>query len=52
MTIKSDAQDRTFFLLTHTGRAAAIRSAERVVQGLLRCGIGVLDRPAGQRGAP
>lgn len=41
MTIKSDAQDRTVFLLTHTGRAAAIRSAERVVQGLLRCGIGV-----------
>ncbi|WP_442814741.1 NAD kinase [Streptomyces sp. NBC_01198] len=34
-------QDRTVFLLTHTGRAAAIRSAERVVQGLLRCGIGV-----------
>ncbi|MFG1807298.1 NAD kinase [Streptomyces sp. NPDC049040] len=34
-------QDRTVFLLAHTGRAAAIRSAERVVQGLLRCGIGV-----------
>ncbi|WP_333770848.1 NAD kinase [Streptomyces sp. IBSBF 2435] len=41
MTIKSDVEDRTVFLLTHTGRAAAIRSAERVVQGLLRCGIGV-----------
>jgi NAD+ kinase len=41
VTIKSDVQDRTVFLLTHTGRAAAIRSAERVVQGLLRCGIGV-----------
>ncbi|GAA0491090.1 NAD kinase [Streptomyces olivaceiscleroticus] len=32
---------RTVFLLTHTGRAAAVRSAELVVQGLLRCGIGV-----------
>ncbi|WUH94217.1 NAD kinase [Streptomyces sp. NBC_00433] len=41
MTIKSDVLDRTVFLLTHTGRAAAVRSAERVVQGLLRCGIGV-----------
>jgi NAD+ kinase len=41
VTIKSDVQNRTVFLLTHTGRAAAIRSAERVVQGLLRCGIGV-----------
>jgi NAD+ kinase len=41
VTIKSEAQNRTVFLLTHTGRAAAIRSAERVVQGLLRCGIGV-----------
>lgn len=41
MTIKSDVQNRTVFLLAHTGRAAAIRSAERVVQGLLRCGIGV-----------
>ncbi|MEU5191401.1 NAD kinase [Streptomyces klenkii] len=29
------------FLLAHTGRPAAIRSAELVVQGLLRCGIGV-----------
>ncbi|MCL2555255.1 MAG: NAD kinase [Actinomycetia bacterium] len=37
----SDFQDRTVFLLTHTGRDAAIRSAERVVNGLLRCGIGV-----------
>ncbi|WP_405592517.1 NAD kinase [Streptomyces sp. NBC_01190] len=33
--------DRTVFLLTHTGREAAIRSAERVVLGLMRCGIGV-----------
>ncbi|MET9878007.1 NAD kinase [Actinacidiphila glaucinigra] len=32
---------RTVFLLAHTGRPAAIRSAERVVQGLQRCGIGV-----------
>ncbi|MCC3769474.1 NAD kinase, partial [Streptomyces sp. UNOC14_S4] len=32
---------RTVFLLAHTGRPAAIRSAELVVQGLLRCGIGV-----------
>jgi NAD+ kinase len=41
VTTKSAGQDRTVFLLTHTGRAAAIRSAERVVLGLLRCGIGV-----------
>jgi NAD+ kinase len=33
--------ERTVFLLAHTGRPAAVRSAERVVQGLLRCGIGV-----------
>ncbi len=32
---------RTVFLLAHTGRPAAIRSAELVVQGLLRHGIGV-----------
>ncbi|WP_447041903.1 NAD kinase [Streptomyces sp. DSM 118878] len=32
---------RTVFLLAHTGRPAAIRSAERVVQGLLSHGIGV-----------
>ncbi|BBA96506.1 putative inorganic polyphosphate/ATP-NAD kinase [Actinacidiphila reveromycinica] len=41
----SSAEDagasRTVFLLTHTGREAAIRSAERVVNGLMRCGIGV-----------
>jgi len=41
LTVTSDFQDRTVFLLTHTGRDAAIRSAERVVNGLLRCGIGV-----------
>jgi NAD+ kinase len=41
LTVKSQTQDRTVFLLTHTGREAAIRSAERVVNGLLRCGIGV-----------
>ncbi len=32
---------RTVFLLAHTGRPAAVRSAERVVEGLLRSGIGV-----------
>ncbi|MFD5427093.1 NAD kinase [Streptomyces sp. NPDC127084] len=32
---------RTVFLLAHTGRPAAIRSAELVVQGLLRAGLGV-----------
>ncbi|MFJ5553037.1 NAD kinase [Streptomyces sp. NPDC093225] len=32
---------RTVFLLAHTGRPAALRSAELVVQGLLRCGLGV-----------
>lgn len=32
---------RTVFLLAHTGRPAAIRSAELVVKGLLRCGLGV-----------
>lgn len=32
---------RTVFLLAHTGRSAAIRSAELVVKGLLRSGIGV-----------
>lgn len=37
----SAAAERTVFLLAHTGRPAAIRSAELVVQGLLRCGIGV-----------
>ncbi|WP_431045125.1 NAD kinase [Streptomyces sp. P1-3] len=36
----SDAR-RTVFLLAHTGRPAAVRSAELVVQGLLRSGIGV-----------
>ena len=36
-----DTAGRTVFLLTHTGRDSAIRSAERVVDGLLRCGIGV-----------
>ncbi|OEV03091.1 NAD kinase [Streptomyces oceani] len=32
---------RTVFLLAHTGRPAAVRSAELVVQGLLRWGVGV-----------
>lgn len=35
------AGERTVFLLAHTGRPAAVRSAELVVQGLLRSGIGV-----------
>ncbi|MFE9256947.1 NAD kinase [Streptomyces sp. NPDC006879] len=35
------AATRTVFLLAHTGRPAAIRSAELVVRGLLRCGLGV-----------
>lgn len=39
---KSDESGkRTVFLLAHTGRPAAIRSAELVVQGLLRSGLGV-----------
>jgi NAD+ kinase len=37
----SGGSGRTVFLLAHTGRPAAVRSAERVVQGLLRSGIGV-----------
>ncbi|MFG3036812.1 NAD kinase [Streptomyces sp. NPDC048330] len=36
-----DTAPRTVFLLAHTGRPAAVRSAELVVLGLLRCGIGV-----------
>ncbi|MFF8293813.1 NAD kinase [Streptomyces sp. NPDC016309] len=35
------AAPRTVFLLAHTGRPAAVRSAELVVLGLLRCGLGV-----------
>ncbi|MFE2143231.1 NAD kinase [Streptomyces sp. NPDC059456] len=34
-------EGRTVFLLAHTGRPAAIRSAELVVQGLLKSGLGV-----------
>ncbi|MDJ1136731.1 NAD kinase [Streptomyces iconiensis] len=34
-------EERTVFLLAHTGRPAAVRSAELVVRGLLRCGIRV-----------
>ncbi len=41
MSGSNSSDDRTVFLLAHTGRPAAVRSAERVVQGLLRCGIGV-----------
>ena len=33
--------NRTVFLLAHTGRPAAIRSAELVVKGLLQAGLGV-----------
>jgi NAD+ kinase len=39
VTISTDP--RTVFLLAHTGRPAAVRSAELVVQGLLGHGIGV-----------
>ncbi|WP_225845852.1 NAD kinase [Streptomyces sp. HPF1205] len=39
--MNSPTQDRTVFLLAHTGRVAAVRSAERVVLGLQRCGIRV-----------
>ncbi|MFI6286160.1 NAD kinase [Streptomyces sp. NPDC051018] len=41
MTTPPATTERTVFLLAHTGRKAAIRSAELVVQGLLRCGIRV-----------
>ncbi|MFI8964120.1 NAD kinase [Streptomyces sp. NPDC053493] len=37
----STESNRTVFLLAHTGRPAAVRSAELVVLGLLRSGIGV-----------
>ncbi|MBT2444032.1 NAD kinase [Streptomyces sp. ISL-36] len=37
----SRSGSRTVFLLAHTGRPAAVRSAELVVLGLLRSGIGV-----------
>ncbi|WP_226962063.1 MULTISPECIES: NAD kinase [Streptomyces] len=37
----SEAKQRTVFLLAHTGRPAAVRSAERVVAGLLAHGLGV-----------
>lgn len=35
------AADRTVFLLAHTGRPAALRSAELLVDGLLQNGLGV-----------
>ncbi|MCP9959515.1 MULTISPECIES: NAD kinase [Streptomyces] len=41
MTPRPTAAPRTVFLLAHTGRPAAVRSAELVVLGLLRSGIGV-----------
>lgn len=37
----SGSGNRTVFLLAHTGRPAAVRSAELVVLGLLRSGLGV-----------
>ena len=37
----ADDAERRVFLLAHTGRPAAIRSAELVVQGLLKHGLGV-----------
>lgn len=37
----SESRARTVFLLAHTGRPAAVRSAELVVQGLLRSGLSV-----------
>ncbi len=37
----TQTRDRTVFLLAHTGRPAAISSAELVVQGLVRSGLGV-----------
>ncbi|WP_031511106.1 NAD kinase [Streptomyces megasporus] len=40
-TDSTGTTERTVFLLTHTGRQAAVRSAELVVQGLLHNGIGV-----------
>ncbi|MFB7516969.1 NAD kinase [Streptomyces sp. NPDC056144] len=40
-TAAPETASRTVFLLAHTGRPAAVRSAELVVLGLLRCGIGV-----------
>ncbi|MEU3480805.1 MULTISPECIES: NAD kinase [Streptomyces] len=40
-TAAPSGTSRTVFLLAHTGRPAAVRSAELVVLGLLRCGIGV-----------
>ncbi|URM91882.1 NAD kinase [Streptomyces sp. MRC013] len=41
MTPRPGTAPRTVFLLAHTGRPAAVRSAELVVLGLLRSGIGV-----------
>ncbi|MEV6327182.1 NAD kinase [Streptomyces sp. NPDC051909] len=38
---RESGSGRTVFLLAHTGRPAAVRSAELVVLGLLRSGIGV-----------
>ena len=43
---------RTVFLLAHTGRPAAMRSAELVVKGLLRSGLGVRVLEAEARDLP
>lgn len=32
-------EERTVFLIAHTGRAAALRSVEALVHGLLKAGI-------------
>ncbi|MFD5107629.1 NAD kinase [Streptomyces cinereoruber] len=40
-TAPPETAPRTVFLLAHTGRPAAVRSAELVVQGLLRSGLDV-----------
>jgi NAD+ kinase len=39
--VRATEPDRTVFLLAHTGRAAAVRSAELVVNALVANGIGV-----------
>lgn len=52
MTTPSD--DRTVFLLAHTGRPAALRSAELLVNGLVGHGLGVrvLEEEAGDLPLP
>ena len=48
----TQTQARTVFLLAHTGRPAAVRSAELVVKGLLHSGIGVRVLEAEARDLP